>query len=38
MMFPFVDNEEDDEKEENLYITREYGINFETGQLSLKIV
>ena len=38
MMFPFVDNEEDDEKEENLYIPREYGINFETGQLSGKIV
>ena len=38
MMFPFVDNEEDNEKEENLYIPREYGINFETGQLSGKIV
>lgn len=38
MMFPFVDNEEEDEKEENLYIPREYGINFETGQLSGKIV
>ena len=25
MMFPFVDNEEDDEKVENLYIPREYG-------------
>lgn len=37
MMFPFVDNEED-EKEENLYIPREYGINFETNQLSGKIV
>jgi len=34
MMFPFVDNEE----EESLYIPKEYGINFETGQLSGKIV
>ena len=33
MMFPFVDNEE-----ESLYIPKEYGINFETGQLSGKIV
>ena len=38
MMFPFIDNEEEDEQEENLYIPREYGINFETGQLSGKIV
>lgn len=37
MMFPFVDNEED-EQEESLYIPKEYGINFETGQLSGKIV
>lgn len=36
-MFPFVDNEED-EQEESLYIPKEYGINFETGQLSGKIV
>lgn len=38
MMFPFVDNEEEDEQEESLYIPREYGIDFETGQLSRKIV
>ena len=38
MMFPFVDNEEEDEQEESLYIPREYGIDFETGQLSGKIV
>lgn len=38
MMFPFIDNEEEDEQEESLYIPREYGINFETGQLSGKIV
>lgn len=38
MMFPFVDNEEEGEQEESLYIPREYGINFETGQLSGKIV
>ena len=37
MMFPFTDNEED-EQEESLYIPREYGIDFETGQLSGKIV
>ena len=38
MMCPFVDNEEEDEQEESLYIPREYGIDFETGQLSGKIV
>ena len=38
MMFPFIDNEEEDEQEESLYIPKEYGINFETGQLSGKIV
>lgn len=38
MMFPFVDNEEEEEQEESLYIPREYGIDFETGQLSGKIV
>lgn len=38
MMFPFVDNEEEEEQEESLYIPKEYGINFETGQLSWKIV
>lgn len=38
MMFPFVDNEEEDEQEESLYIPREYGIDFEPGQLSGKIV
>lgn len=38
MMFPFTDNEEEEEQEERLYIPREYGINFETGQLSGKIV
>lgn len=40
MMFPFVDtdNEDDDIQEEELYISKEYGINFETGQLSGKIV
>ena len=38
MMFPFTDNEEEEEQEESLYIPREYGINFETGQLSGNIV
>ena len=40
MMFPFVDtdNDDDDIQEEELYIPKEYGINFETGQLSGKIV
>lgn len=38
MMFPFTDNEEEEEQEESLYIPREYGINFEIGQLSGKIV
>lgn len=37
MMFPFVDNEEED-TQESLYIPKEYGIDFETGQLSGKIV
>ena len=38
MMFPFTDNEEEEEQEESLYIPRESGINVETGQLSGKIV
>ena len=38
MMFPFIDNEEEDEQEESLYIPRENGIDFETGQLSGKSV
>lgn len=40
MMFPFVDtdDEDDDIQEKELYIPKEYGINFETGQLSGKIV
>lgn len=38
MIFPFLDNEEEDTQEETLYIPREYGIDFETGQLSGKIV
>lgn len=38
MIFPFIDNEEEDVQEETLYIPREYGIDFETGQLSGKIV
>ena len=37
MMFPFVDTEEENTEEEQ-YIPKEYGINFETGQLSGKIV
>ena len=32
MMFPFEETEEETQ-EENLYIPREYGIDFETGQL-----
>lgn len=36
MMFPFAESEE--EAEESLYIPREYGIDFETGQLSGKVV
>lgn len=39
MMYPFVDVEEDDtEVESGSDIPREYGINFETGQLTGKIV
>lgn len=38
MIFPFIDNEEEEVQEETLYIPREYGIDFETGQLSGKIV
>lgn len=37
MMSPFEETEEETQ-EENLYIPREYGINFETGQLSGKMV
>lgn len=37
MMFPFADTEVS-ENEETLYIPREYGIDFKTGQLSGKIV
>lgn len=39
MMFPFIDaDDEDDIQEPEQYIPKEYGINFETGQLSGKIV
>lgn len=39
MMFPFVDtDDEESTQEQEEYIPREYGINFETGQLSGKIV
>ena len=37
MMLPFIDAEENEIQEEQ-YIPKEYGINFETGQLSVKIV
>lgn len=37
MMFPFEETEEETQ-EENSYIPREYGIDFETGQLSGKMV
>lgn len=37
MMFPFIDEEEENNQIEQ-YIPKEYGINFETGQLSGKIV
>lgn len=37
MMFPFEETEEETQ-EENLYIPKEYGIDFETGQLSGKMV
>lgn len=37
MMFPFADTEAT-ESEETLYIPREYGIDFKTGQLSGKVV
>ena len=37
MMLPFIDAEENEIQEEQ-YIPKEYGINFETGQLSGKIV
>lgn len=38
MMFPFIDADDEDVQESEQYIPREYGINFETGQLSGKIV
>ena len=38
MMFPFIDTDDEDVQESEQYIPREYGINFETGQLSGKIV
>lgn len=39
MMFPFIDaDDEDGIQEPEQYIPKEYGINFETGQLSGKIV
>lgn len=38
MMFPFADTEEEEGIQEEQYIPKEYGIDFETGQLSGKIV
>ena len=37
MMFPFVDNDTV-EREQTYYTPREYGMNFETGQLTGEIV
>lgn len=38
MIFPFADTEDNDDIQEEQYIPKEYGIDFETGQLSGKIV
>lgn len=38
MIYPFEDEENEIQEEESVYIPREYGINFETGQLTGKVV
>lgn len=37
MIYPFEDTEEGIQQEETVYIPKEYGIDFETGQLTGKI-
>lgn len=38
MIYPFEDEENEIQEEESVYIPREYGINFETAQLTGKVV
>lgn len=38
MIYPFEDGENEIQEEESVYIPREYGINFETAQLTGKVV
>lgn len=38
MIYPFEDEENEIQEEESVYIPREYGINFETGQLTGEVV
>lgn len=38
MIYPFEDEEITEQQEEEIYIPKEYGIDFETGQLTGKIV
>ncbi len=38
MIYPFEDEEITEQQEEEIYIPKEYGIDFETGQLTGKVV
>lgn len=38
MIYPFGDEEITEQQEEEIYIPKEYGIDFETGQLTGKVV
>lgn len=38
MIYPFEDEEIAEQQEEEIYIPKEYGIDFETGQLTGKVV
>lgn len=38
MIYPFGDEEVTEQQEEEIYIPKEYGIDFETGQLTGKVV
>ncbi len=38
MIYPFEDKEIVEQQEEEIYIPKEYGIDFETGQLTGKVV
>lgn len=38
MIYPFEDEEVTEQQEEEIYIPKEYGIDFETGQLTGKVV